>query len=135
MDFLLILSNINNKIPDWIKLLFKKLFLFIVVVFILLVYYIIIQIVNKVCLIKICIFISSLIISFDLLNLYLMHKFTTKNVKISEVLPDFIINWLKELEVISRSEVTIKSFKKIYYVDISIYLTIAIINCILIIIY
>ena len=39
-----------------------------------------------------------LVILDDLLNLYLLHKFANQKVKIPAVLPDFIINWLKDFE-------------------------------------
>jgi hypothetical protein len=59
---------------------------------------------------------------FQLLNLYLVHKFASKIVKLPVVFPDFFINWLKEFEVIVLSEESIKEFKKICYIELVIYL-------------
>jgi len=55
--------------------------------------------------------IFSLIISYHLLNLYLLHKFSTKQIKILEVLPEFVINRLKEVEMMSTTKAEIKEFK------------------------
>ena len=69
----------------------------------------------------------SLIIMYQLLNIYLLHKFSKQNVQIPKVLPEFIINWLNEFNVISSSVESIKEFKKTYYKEISLYLLIIII--------
>lgn len=124
---LLLLSKINNKIPDWVKLAFKLL-LFNVILLKLLGYSIITDVVNEPSfLIKLLYVYSSLVIIFDVLNLYLLHKFASQKVNISEVLPDFIINWLKDFEVLSSSKISIKEFKKACYINMSIYLIIMIV--------
>lgn len=60
----------------------------------------------------------SLTICYELLNLYFLHRFIKKNIKISEVLPDYIIFLLKELEEISSNIESIKFFKKSCYIHI-----------------
>lgn len=117
----LFLSNLNKKIPSWLKILFKFLFVTILVLKLLgfslwsvflinayiwkIAYYIIL----------------SLVISYHLLSLYLLHKFSNKNIKISEVLPEFVIQWLKEIEGMSSSSAGIKEFKTSCYIEITIY--------------
>ena len=64
----------------------------------------------------------SIVIGYQLLNLYLIHKFSVKKIKYSEVLPDFIIKWLQELEVLSSSKPGINSVKQMCYTQIFIYL-------------
>ena len=64
---------------------------------------------------------------YQLLNIYLLHKFSKQNVKIPKVLPEFIINWLNEFYIISSSIESIKFFKQTYYIQISLYLLIMII--------
>jgi len=74
--------------------------------------------------------IFSLIICYHLLSLYLLHKFLNKNIKILEVLPEFLIKWLKEIEMMSTTEVEIKEFKTNCYLEITVYLTLMIITII-----
>ena len=74
-----------------------------------------------------CIVASLLLVIYYLVKLYLIHKFSTTNVKISEVFPDFFIKWLKEFEVLSSNKISIKEFKKENYINISIYVVIIII--------
>jgi lysylphosphatidylglycerol synthetase-like protein (DUF2156 family) len=61
----------------------------------------------------------SLIISYNLLCLYLLNKFSNKNIQISEVLPEFVINWLMVNEDFSISKAGIKEFKTISYLEIT----------------
>lgn len=124
--FLLLLSKLNNKIPSWVKLAFKLLF-FIIILLKLLGYSIITDVFNDLYFLKKLVYIgSSLVILFDVLNLYLIHKFANKKVKIPAVLPDFIINWLTDFEELSSTQRSIKVFKKECYINISIYLVIMI---------
>lgn len=128
--FLLVLSKISNKIPNWVKLSFKILF-FIILVLKLLGYSLITDVINDVSFLSKFVYVyASVVITYQLLSLYLIHKFSTKNVKISEVLPDFMINWLKEFEVMASTKEGIKGFKKNCYIEISIYLTIVIVTII-----
>ena len=69
----------------------------------------------------------SLALIYQLSNLYILNKFINKNIKISEALPEFLINWLQEFEDSSYSVESIKQFKKTCYIEISIYLSILII--------
>jgi hypothetical protein len=50
-----------------------------------------------------------------------LNKAINKNLKISEVLPQFLINWLKEIETSSSTKEGIKEFKKTCYTEIWIY--------------
>ena len=124
---LLIIRKINRKIPRTVKLVFK-LFCFILLILKLLGYNNLIDTFNDLSFLKNFVYISSsLVIFYNFLNLYLLHKFSTTNVKISEVLPDFAINLLKEIEVFSSNKISIKEFKKENYINISIYVIIIII--------
>ena len=81
--------------------------------------------------IAICI-LCSLIICYHLLNLYLLHKFSNKKIKILEILPEFLINLLKEIELMSTTRAEIKEFKTTCYIKITIYLTLLILTIIII---
>ena len=91
INSIIFLSYLNKKIPNWLKIFFKILFVTILVlkllgfsflsVFSINIYYI------KVAYCIIC----SLIIFYHLLCLYLLHKIVNKNLKILEVLPEFVI--------------------------------------------
>ena len=92
------MSSKIKKIPNWLKLIFSLLLVIILVLKLLGLSSL--DVLNNPYYIKIFSYIScSLAIFYELLNLYLLHKFTNKNIKISEVLPEFIINWLQEFEV------------------------------------
>lgn len=75
--------------------------------------------------------IFSLIICYHLISLYLLHKFSNKKIQILEVLPEFLIKWLKEIEIMSTTKANIKEFKTISYMEITIYLTLMIITIII----
>ena len=64
----------------------------------------------------------SLIILYQIFNIYFLHRFISKNIKISPVLPNFIINWLKDLETISSNKECYQYFKDSCYIQILIYL-------------
>lgn len=122
----LLLRKINNKIPTGIKFFFKILFLIIVILKIL-GYNIINDTVSDINFLKNFLYIySSVVISYQILTLYLIHKFSTRKVKISVVLPDFIIDWLKEFEVMCSSKAGIEAFKDGCYIQIKLYLSIII---------
>nr|YP_009912209.1 hypothetical protein [Phallus echinovolvatus]QLD96646.1 hypothetical protein [Phallus echinovolvatus] len=119
--FLLLLSKINNKIPTRVKVLFNFILFSIVVLKLL--GYSLIDVFIDLSLLKNIVYISFLLtMSYQLLNLYIIHKFSTRKVNISEVWPDFFINWLKEFEVMASTKESIKEFKKICYIEISIYI-------------
>jgi hypothetical protein len=125
--FFIFISKINSKIPSWLKLSFKLLIL-VLVVLKLLGFSIIFDVLNNLYLLKKLIyFLCSVVIGYQLLNLYLIHKFSFKKVKYPEVLPDFIINWLKEFKTITSCESGIKRFKQICYIEICIYLFIMVV--------
>lgn len=55
---------------------------------------------------------TSFAIFYQILNLYLLHKFSTnKNYKISEVYPEFIIDWLRNIQILSSSKESIHVLK------------------------
>ena len=126
VNSIIFLSSLNKKIPNWLKTFFKILFVTIIVLkllgfsfgsaFLSLLsidfYYI------KVA----CYTIYSLRICYNLLNLYLLHKFINKSMKISEILPEFLIKRLKEIETMSSSKPGIEEFKTNCYLDIYVYL-------------
>ena len=57
----------------------------------------------------------------------MLYLFSTKKIKISEVLPDFVINWLKQIELVSTRAEYITEFKNSCYREIVIYLIIVIV--------
>lgn len=82
--FLLLLNQINNKIPTWVKVLFNFILFSIVVLKLL--GYSFIDVFIDISLLKNIVYISFLLaMSYQLLNLYIIHKFSTRKVKISEV--------------------------------------------------
>jgi hypothetical protein len=126
----LLLSKINKKIPSWIKLFFKLLFGGIVVLKLLGISVISVMTgVNSTFYLRLIVYtISILSITFQLLNLYFLHKFNNCNgqSKISEVLPNFIIKWLKGIEIMSTTKEGIQSLKENCYIEISLYIVIII---------
>lgn len=122
----LLLSNINKKIPNWIKLFFKLLILIILVIK-LLGFSSILDIINNKEYLKIYTYVTcSLFICYQFLNIFMLYIVAKKKIKISEFLPEFLINWLKEFEIMCQSKENIKEFKNIFYTDILIYLLIII---------
>ena len=75
-----------------------------------------------------CIVASLLLVICYLVKLYLIHKFSTKDIKISEVLPDFIIKELEFLKSVGSSKIMIKECKKLYYFFLTTYLIIFLIS-------
>lgn len=79
----------------------------------------------------------SVAICFELLNLYFLYKYVrgrvcTKKVKYSKILPDFIINWLQGIEIISSSKTHMNSVKNLCCTHIFVYLIIVVIIVILV---
>ena len=126
VNSIIFLSYLNNKIPSWLKISFKILFVTIIVLKIFgfsfgSVFLYVLSI--NVYYIKVAYYtIFSLRICYNLLNLYLLHKFSNKNIKISEVLPEYLIKRLKEIEIMSKTKPGIAEFKSTCYLDINIYL-------------
>lgn len=73
-----------------------------------------------------------LAIFYQTLNLWLVHMFICKKIKISSVWPDSIINWLKYLEAVSKSKPLLVWFKQRRYIQIVLYLCIMLLYCLLI---
>ena len=114
---LLIIGNLNKKIPDWLKYLFKLVLLIIVVTKLL--GFNLIDIYLNSYHFKMYIYItSSLFMLSSFFSLFLLHKFANKTIHIPEVLPNFIINWLKILQTVSSNKESIHYFKNKYYLEI-----------------
>lgn len=112
------------KIPNWVKLLFKLFFISLLLLKIFGVSSIF-DIIYNVYYLKIFIIsYSTIVILYLILNIYLIYLFYKKNIHIPEVLPEFIINWLKEFKVISSSKEGVHGFKNMYYREILLYLVI-----------
>lgn len=123
----LILSNLNKNIPSWLKV-FLRLIMISVLILKLLGFSIFTDILLNSYNLKIYSIIScSFGISYQLLSIYLIHKFSTTKVNIPEVLPEFIIKWLKSLEMLSSDKNIVKNTKNSCYIDITIYITICVI--------
>ena len=128
----MILGNLYKKIPNWLKFLFKLLLLIIVVIK-LLGFSNIFDFLTNMYYLKLYVYIAYVIVNIcQILNLYLLHKFINKTIKISDMLPEFIIDWLKDLEVISRNKVHIKHFKNTCYFHIGLYAVIIILFILLV---
>ena len=122
VNSMIFLSSLNNKIPRWLKILFKILFVTILVLKLLGFNFLSVLSIN-VFYIKVAYYILfSLIICYHLLRLYLLHKFINKKMKISEILPEFLIKWLKDIEMMTTTKAEIKEFKTNCYMEISVYL-------------
>uniref|UniRef100_UPI0030E408C9 cytochrome c oxidase subunit 3 n=1 Tax=Daedaleopsis nitida TaxID=1140402 RepID=UPI0030E408C9 len=126
---ILLLLQLNNKIPNWLKLILKLSLLSILIFK--LVGISPIEFIFNVSYLKISSYLlSTLAIFFELFSLYLLHKFSTKKVNIPDVFPNFIINWLKEFELLGSSKESIIDFKYNSYIHICISLSIIIITTI-----
>lgn len=120
----LMLSNLNNKIPSWVKLILRLIVISIILLN-LIGFNSIINILSNILYIKIfAYFTCSSVILYQIFNLYFLHRFFCKNIKISPILPNLIINWLKELESISSTIENYQYFKNSCYIQILIYLLI-----------
>ena len=126
---ILLLLQLNKKIPNWLKLILKLSLLSILIFK--LVGISPIEFIFNVSYLKISSYLlSTLAIFFELFSLYLLHKFSTKKVNIPDVFPNFIINWLKEFELLGSSKESIIEFKYNSYIHICISLSIIIITTI-----
>jgi len=138
VNSIIFLSYLNNKIPSWLKIFFKIIFVTIIVLklfgFSLGSAFLSVLSIN-VYYIKVAIYtIFSLRICYNLLNIYLLHKFSNQSIKILDVWPEFLIKRLKEIEMMSKTKPGRKEFKTGFYLDIIVYLilmTISIIVAIL----
>ena len=119
-----LLRFLNSYIPNSLKLIFS-LFMLCLVVIKLLGFNSIFDVFLNLYYLKFYIYItSSLFILYQILNLYLLHKFTKNTISISPILPVFIIKWLTEFKEISSNENGVQVFKKMCYVQISLYISI-----------
>ena len=113
-------------IPENLRVIIKWLFRILLIIFIifnLLGFEGVFNILSNNYYIKLFCYIScSLSICYEMLNLYMLHRFINKNINISSVLPDYIIELLKELENISSDIESIKYFKKTCYIHILLYI-------------
>jgi hypothetical protein len=81
----------------------------------------IISIWNNVFYIKLVVlFVYVIFTLYDLFELYLIHKFKKSQLSISELWPNFIINWLEGYKIISESDDSIKDFKNLTYTHVRI---------------
>jgi len=90
-SFFLLISNLKNKIPKWVKLFFIIIGLILFVLKFLGLNFL--EFIDSSYYLKIYLYITgSLAILYQILKLYLLHLFIKKKVQISEVLPQFLIN-------------------------------------------
>ena len=122
-SFFLFISNLYNKIPSWVKITFRLLLLFLLVLKLCGIT-LIDFLVNDYYLKIYFIFACSFLIVFHLIILLILQLFIKKSLTISEILPDFLINWLKDFEYISSDPESIKDFKKSSYRLVGIYIII-----------
>ena len=128
----LFLKKLNNKggcaaTPSLVKLVFKLIFS-IVLVLKLLGFSSIFEVITNTYYLKMyTLTLCSLATLYQLSSIYLLYIFIKKNPKIPEFLPEFLINWLKEFEELSKAESCyFKDFKKSCYTEIAIYLVVII---------
>ena len=122
-SFFLFISNLYDKIPSWVKITFRLLLLFLLVLKLCGIT-LIDFLVNDYYLKIYFIFACSFLIVFHLIILLILQLFIKKSLTISEILPDFLINWLKDFEYISSDPESIKDFKKSSYRLVGIYIII-----------
>ena len=73
----------------------------------------------------------SRLILYQIIHLYLIHILSTKDIKIPEILPDFIIQWLKDIQNLIQDEQGKKWLKQTSYNHLVIYLILLIVSIIL----
>lgn len=115
------LGNLYNKIPTWVTVTFRLVLLFLFVLKlcgITLIDFLI----NDYYLKMYFIFAWLFLIVFHLTNLFLLHLFMKKSITIPEILPDFLIDFLKDLESVSTKPETTKELKQSNYRLIGIYI-------------
>ena len=119
-------KNINNKIPDWIKTILKILFIIFIILRILdkiLGYSVFLTIYNNRYYFNIFSYsLFSLGILYQLLHIFLIYIFSKKKRNIPEILPDFLINWLKEFELMCLTKESTQYFKNFFYRHILVYI-------------
>lgn len=123
--FFFLIRKINKFLPLWFKYFLSLLVICLFIFKLIGINYLDI-IVNIYYLKIISYLLSTLAIFFQLTNLYFLNKFASKVFQISNILPNFIINWLKEFETLSSSKESINEYKYECYLQISLYLLIII---------
>lgn len=130
-SFFLIFSKLNNKIPSKLKILFG-IFFWTILILKIFGFNVLSIFLTKSYILKIISYtLLSLVISFNLLNLYILHRFSTRKIKISEIFPEFIIKWLKEISEMSSNKAGIKEFKTNCYIEITVYITLMLLTIII----
>ena len=120
----LLLSSFNQKLPKWIKIFFKLL-LFGIFILKLLGFNHFIDIFHSLIYLKIFFYvIFLLLIIYQLLNVFILSLFIKNTYKIPEILPEFLISWFQEFEILSSSSESIKEFKNMCYREIFVYVLI-----------
>ena len=123
-SFLMFIGNLSKKIPTSLKFILRFFFLCLIVIK-LFGFNTNLEMFFNLYYLKIYIYtLSSLFIFFELLNLYLVHKFSQQNISISPVLPNFLLKWLSEFKIICKSEKGIQVFKQMCYKQIGLYISI-----------
>lgn len=115
-----IFSNLIKKIPGSVKFIFNLLFLLLIIARIIGFE----NILTNMFYFKLFIIIVSLIpIIYNLINLFVLHLFiTNKDMKISVLLPKFVVKWLESIKIFSDCDISISAFKEDSYLDMSIYI-------------
>jgi len=68
-----------------------------------------------------------LMIIYIIIHLLLLHIFYKNNkIKIPKILPEFLINWIKEFKTVTKTKAAFESFKQEYYIQLYLYLFILI---------
>ena len=115
-----VITSLNSKIGKWIKFLLGYIFINLFVLNLLGLN--VLSLLNNFYYLKLHFYVSVMIaFLYQICQLYILHLFLGKRLKISKVLPDFIINWLKMIEIFSENKESIKSFKDICYREIIVY--------------
>jgi len=111
----LLISNLTNKMPIWVKIILVFLLLITTVLKLLGLGYLIPVILHLNLYFKLYAILGCLLGIFnELFALYSLHKFISNpNFKIPEILPDFLIKWLNGFKILSTSKESIKDIKKI----------------------
>ena len=122
--FILFLKNITKYIPSWAKVLFSLIFISLLILKLFgFENFLLTFILGKTIYLKLLfLFLCSLAIIFNILNLYLIHLFSQSDIKISKLLPNFLIEWLEDFKLFSKNESGIKILRDMYYREIIIYL-------------
>lgn len=126
---LLLISNLTNKIPILVKIIFVFLLLITTVLKLLGLGYLIPFILHFNLYFKLYAILGGLLgILNELFTLYSLHKFISNpDLKIPEILPDFLIKWLNGFKILSTSKESIKDIKKFSYLHAGFYLILIII--------